>query len=227
MYMIESRGIKFGIKRLLTHPSDTPGNIERVPHFTFKVRDKELKEMMWFGVFVYVIKPADFWGTQDTDWLKRCFCKFMSTLGPRYQLAANLDESLAHLLDVALRRKPSVIYGGNYNRLMHAHLTHGIELHVMRTPDPDMLAYGGFVFRLDLGTAKGLTALVLHRGVPLYNHLDVRYVEEAIQDHLSLQFPFIFTKGVQNLHFLMIRERERNQKEIVNVVARKMHQISS
>lgn len=224
MYMIDSRGIKLGIKRLLTNPNDTPGNIERVPHFTFKVRDKEKREMQWYGVFVYHIKPADLWSKEDTDGVKRCFCKFMSTLGPGYQLAVNLDESLAHLLDVALRRKPSVIYGGNYNRLLYAHLTHGIELHVMRVPDPDLLAYGGFVFRLDIGAAKGMTALVLHRGVPLYNHLDVRYMEEIIQDHLGLQFPFIFPTAVPNLHFLMIRERERNQKEIVNTVARRMHQ---
>lgn len=222
MYKIESRSMKMCFKRLWSNPNDTPGNIEQVPHYTFKVRDKEERVTDWYGVYVHHIKPADAWTKDDTDFLKRQFCSFMRTLGPRYQLATHLDDSIAHLLDIALRRKPPAIYGGNYNRVLYSHLTHGIEVHVMREPDQDMLAYGGFVFRMDIGTSRNMMALVLHRGVPLYNHLDLRYIEEIVQDHLTLQFPFIFPVAVPNLHFLMIRERERNQKIICNVVAKRM-----
>lgn len=222
MYKIDTRGIKLGIKPLVFHPNNTPGNIEQVPHYAFKVRNRDTRLIDWYGIYVHHIKPADLWSREDTDGLKRCMCAFMRSLGPNHQLATDLDDTLEHLLDISLRRKPSVIYGGNFSRVMWAHLTHGIELHVLREPDAVMLAYGGFVFRMDLAGAKSMFALVLHRGVAIYNHLDLRWVEEVIRDHLVLQFPFIFPNGVEGLHYLAMRERERNQKEICNSVAKRL-----
>lgn len=220
--MIDTRGIKLGIRSLAFHPNAVPGNIEQVPHYTFKVRNRDMRCIEWYGIFVYHIKPADYWTVEDTDGLKRCICAFMRTLGPNFVLATDLDEASGHLMDIALRRKTPTIYGGGGKRVLYSHLTHGIEMHVLREPDEDLLTSGGFIYRMDLGTEAGLFAFVLHRGVPLYNHLDVKYVTEAIQDHLKLQFPFIFSKGVANLHFLALRERERNQREICHVVARQL-----
>jgi hypothetical protein len=216
---IKSRVIHMNLRNIVRHVTDTPGNIEQVPHYTLSIQNRGARGVEWYGVFIQSIKPADRWTPEDTYFIKRCLCNFVRDLGGDRRLSLGVEKTAEQIIDVGLRRKPSALYAEGHPTLLKAYLTNGLELDVVRPGAQlgDVEGYGGFKIAIPV---MGLVheGLVYHRGLPLYNYLDVGHVPGIVREHLSLQFPLFFGGQRELCVTQDLVPRTRNQRMAVVAV---------
>jgi hypothetical protein len=209
VYRIKTPKIQFDILPLPDFNSPVRGGVGKVPHLVFKTFQRQRGTFSWWGVHIkHYTNEA--WVQDDIDTVKRKFLATTANMPKGTSLCAELDRVISNIMDVCVRRKRPVIYGGDHSDLLQTQLINGIQFDISRERNPEVESFGGYIGYIQL-FGKVFPFTFYHRGVSVQNYVDADTAIALIREYLPNCFPLMFEGERLDLGVTQSVERNRNK----------------
>lgn len=181
--------IRVLLKRIENYTVDKQYGEGNIPHLCIKV--KHNNGFAWFGVHI-LEATVPVWTQEQRDEIEVEIRSGLDKICDVQELVTDMPRLMDSIFDVVSQRKRPTIFGGMGNDFIQLHANSNVQLDVYREHrNAETLSYGGFEGEV-MVNGRWYSCFLYHRGVILYNYIDMAAAEKLITLALTRQFPEIF-----------------------------------
>lgn len=183
-------GMMMVITRLTDYTVKHLSGLANVPHLCVKVRHNN--GFAWFGLSIVSITDTRGWSRKTTDAIRDRFMDAMGQIIDLAEMDSDLDLLMGNIQSICTARKRPVMFGANSNEFIQISSTNNVQIELYRNEvKHESTTYGGYFMVVEYED-QSFPVMVYHRGVILYNYIDVDAARELARQELLFHFPEMF-----------------------------------